>query len=408
MDASACSSGISRITIWVLSFACAIAVGNLYWIQPLLTEVASEFNVSASQSSYLVTVTQVGYAAGVLFLLPLGDALNRKRLIPAVMLVSSLMLILCSIANTYYLLLTGLALVGFSTISGQLIVPLAGSLASDTNRGRVIGVLTSAILSGILFSRTISGLLADTFGWRAIYVFAAATSLLLALVLMKVLPHEKHHGRIQYFSLMMSVVNVVRRYKAIQVTLVITACIFVVFSMFWTSITFLLSAEPYAYSMSQIGFVGLLGFAGALAARNAGKFHDNGHSVSVTGMALAILLLSVIISWWGGVSIWILLVAVLVLDMAMQTLNVLNQTRIISLEPESRSRINTVFIVVNFVSAALGSILAGILWQRGGWDWIVMGEATCMILALLAWLLGQKLLDSKQAKIGKQALLSEP
>ncbi len=168
-------------------------------------------------------------------------------------------------------------------MSGQLIVPLAGSLASEDKRGQIVGTLASGILCGILLSRTISGLLADTFGWRAIYLIAAILSFLFAVVLFKKLPDETHDASIPYSRLLTSVVNVVLRYPAIQVTLLITACIFVVFSMFWTSITFLLSADPFHYNAAQIGLVGLLGFSGALAARNAGKLHDKGLSVSGTG-----------------------------------------------------------------------------------------------------------------------------
>jgi len=407
MKTTAQTNGITRPMLWVLSVASAIAVGNLYWIQPLLSEVASEFNVSSSQASYLVTVTQVGYAVGVLLLLPLGDALNRKRFIPTVMLIGSLMLFLCSIANNFELLLIGLGLVGVFTISGQLIVPLAGSLASEEKRGQIVGILASGILCGILLSRTISGLLADIFGWRAIYVFAGVTSLILSVILARVLPAEKHSNKVNYIPLLASVINVVYRYRAIQVTLLITSCVFVVFSMFWTSITFLLSAEPYSYSMSQIGLVGLLGFAGALAARNAGKLHDKGLSVPMTGVALSLVFVSIIISWWGHFSILMLLGAVLLLDMAIQTLNVLNQTRIISLEPQSRSRINTAFIVVNFVAAAFGSVLAGILWQHGGWDWIVFGETSCVLLSLLFWWFGKRALGKTQAETEEKVLQTE-
>lgn len=407
MKTTAQTNGITTPMLWVLSVASAIAVGNLYWIQPLLSEVASEFNVSSSQASYLVTVTQVGYAVGVLLLLPLGDALDRKRFIPTVMLIGSLMLFLCSIANNFELLLIGLGLVGVFTISGQLIVPLAGSLASEEKRGQIVGILASGILCGILLSRTISGLLADIFGWRAIYVFAGITSLILSVILARVLPAEERNNEINYIPLLASVINVIYRYRAIQVTLLITACVFVVFSMFWTSITFLLSAEPYSYSMSQIGLVGLLGFAGALAARNAGKLHDKGLSVPMTGVALSLVFVSIIISWWGDFSILMLLGAVLLLDMAIQTLNVLNQTRIISLEPQSRSRINTAFIVVNFVAAAFGSVLAGVLWQYGGWDLIVLGETGCALLALFCWWFGRRALNSTQQKIEEEILQTE-
>lgn len=390
-------AGISRELTWLLFIACAVAVGNLYWVQPLLTEIATEFNLSSAAAGNLVTTTQIGYAVGVLLLVPLGDSLNRKRLIPVVMVCSAIALFLSAMANNFVFLLVSLGAVGFLTISGQLMVPLAGSLASDDQRGKIIGTLSSGILSGILLSRAISGLLADLFGWRAIYCFASLISLVLAVILAKKLPSERSNSDVNYIALLLSVIKVVQRYRAIQVTLLISTCIFVVFSMFWTSMTFLLSAEPFSYSVTQIGLVGLLGFAGALAARNAGKLHDKGLSVSGTGFALLAVFAAIVISGFGGQSIGLLILAVLLLDMGIQTLNVLNQTRIISLEPQSRSRINTAFIVINFLGAAAGSALAGILWQHGGWLYVVTGEVCFILLALACWVFGRVSLGTTTA-----------
>jgi len=387
-------SGISRELTWLLSVACAVAVGNLYWIQPLLTEIATEFDISTAAAGNLVTATQVGYASGVLLLVPLGDSLNRKRLIPVVMTGASIALFLSSMANNYVFLLACLAAVGFLTISGQLMVPLAGSLASNEQRGKILGTLSSGILSGILLSRAISGLFADIFGWRAIYIIASLVSLMLAITVAKRLPPERSNSNIRYVQLLSSVIKVVQRYRAIQITLLISFCVFVVFSMFWTSLTFLLSAAPFSYSVTEIGLIGLLGFAGALAARNAGKLHDKGLSASGTGYALLSVFVAIVISGLGTQSIHLLIITVLLLDMGIQTLNVLNQTRILALEPQSRSRINTAFIVVNFVGAAAGSALAGILWQQGGWLFVVSGEASFILSAMICWLLGKSSLST--------------
>lgn len=387
-------SGISRELTWLLSVACAVAVGNLYWIQPLLTEIAEEFNISSAAAGNLVTATQVGYASGVLLLVPLGDSLNRKRLVPMVMIGASIALFLSAMASNYVFLLACLASVGFLTISGQLMVPLAGSLASDEQRGKILGTLSSGILSGILLSRAISGLLADIFGWRAIYFIASFVSLILAIIVARNLPPETSNVNVRYIQLLSSVIKVVQRYRSIQITLLISFCIFVVFSLFWTSLTFLLSAAPFSYSVTEIGMVGLLGFAGALAARNAGKLHDKGASVSGTGYALLAVFIAIIISGFGAQSIVLLIITVLLLDMGIQTLNVLNQTRILALEPQSRSRINTAFIVVNFVGAAAGSAMAGILWQHGGWLFVVVGEVMFILFAMTCWVLGRDSLNS--------------
>lgn len=387
--------GMSAGLTLLFAVAGGAAVGNLYWAQPLLAEIAATMRVSPSAASILVTVTQVGYAIGVFLIVPLGDRFSRRRLIPIVMLCSAVALGASAVAPTFPVLLATFLGVGFTTVAGQLLTPLAGDLAEPHQRGRVIGTIVSGILIGILLSRTISGLVADVFGWRAIYGFSCVLIVVLAVVMARVLPPERRRTAVSYPRLLLSVLTSVRQHRRVQITLVIAATAFSVFSMFWTGITFLLSAPPFSYSASQIGLVGLVGLAGALGARRAGRLHDMGWSVGATGAALALALVSLVIAALGSASIAAVLVAVLLVDVAIQAVNVLNQTRVLAIDPAARSRLNTAFVVANFIGGAIGSLLAGILWERGGWSLTMLGASLLIVFALLVWATQRKALAGK-------------
>lgn len=389
-DAPPATSGMTPALTLLFAVAGGAAVGNLYWAQPLLQSIARSFDVSTAAAGLLVTVTQIGYAIGVLLVVPLGDTLDRRRLIPRIMACSALALAASAAAPSFSVLLLTLCGVGLTTVTGQLLTPLAGDLARDDQRGHVVGAIASGLLTGILLSRTISGLLADAFGWRAIYAVAACVTAVFAIVLARALPIAPARAAIRYESLLRSVFSSVRQHRSVQVTLAIGALVFAVFTMFWTALTFLLSEPPFSYSVTQIGLVGLVGLAGALAARRAGRLHDRGMSAPATGLALALSLFSLALAAFGSASILLVLLAVLLIDIAIQGINVLNQTRLFTVDPTARSRINTAFVTCNFVGGALGSSLAGVLWQLGGWFAVMLGASALIGCALLVWLAQRK------------------
>jgi predicted MFS family arabinose efflux permease len=361
------------------------AVGNLYWAQPLLDEIAADLHASSSLAGLLVTVTQVGYALGILLVVPLGDVLDRRRLVPGVLVASAVALLLASVAPSFGVLLGALGLVGLTTVAGQLLTPLAGDLADPAARGRVVGTVASGMLTGILVSRTVSGLVAQVAGWRAIYVVSAVAALVLAVLLRRAIPHLERRDRVPYPRLIGSVFRAVAHHRSVQVTLLLGASAFAVFTMFWTALTFLLSAAPFGYSPAAIGLVGLAGLAGAVAAQRVGRLHDRGLSVPVTGAALALGLVSLVVAGLGGRSIVVVLVAVVLLDVGVQAANVLNQTRLFAIDPAARSRLNTAFVTGNFIGGAVGSALASVLWGLGGWTAVTIGGAVLFGFALTVW-----------------------
>jgi predicted MFS family arabinose efflux permease len=374
----------------LFAVAAGAAVGNLYWAQPLLDLIAQDLDTSTATAGWLVTATQIGYAAGIVLIVPLGDVLDRRRLIPLTLLCSAVALVACAVAPSFGILLAAITLLGLTTVSGQLLTPLAGDLADDADRGRVVGTVASGILTGILVSRTVSGLVADAAGWRAIYVVAAVTAVLLAALLYRAIPPLAPRASLRYPALIASVATVVAQERTVRWTLVLGATGFAAFTMFWTALTFLLSAPPFDYPVSVIGLFGLAGLAGAVAAQRSGRLHDRGWSLPATGAAWAVVLASFVGAAFAGRSVVGILIVVVTLDVALQALGILNQLRVFAVSHEARSRLNTALVTSNFIGGALGSAAATVLWSAGGWTAVAVAGVVLSCVALAVWAAGRR------------------
>jgi predicted MFS family arabinose efflux permease len=289
------------------------------------------------------------------------------------------------------MLLVVIALLGVSTVSGQILTPLASDLSAPERRGRTVGTVVSGILIGILVSRTLSGLMADWLGWRAVYAAAAAVALLMAVVLARAIPPTGAKTHAPYPALLASVGRVITDRRIVRWSLALGILAFGSFTMFWTALTFLLSSDPYHYPVSVIGLFGLLGLVGALAARGAGRFHDRGWSLPVTGVAWLLLAASYGVGLSGNESIIAVVAAIVLLDLATQGVLILSQTRLFAAVPdELRSRANTAFVATNFVGGALGSAAAGVWWRIGGWSAVCLAGIAAALLGLGVWALGRR------------------
>jgi predicted MFS family arabinose efflux permease len=374
----------------LFAVAAGAAVGNLYWAQPLLELIAGDLHASTATAGWLITATQIGYAAGILLLVPLGDVLNRRLLIPVLLLCSAVALVACALAPSIGVLLTAITVLGLTTVSGQILTPLAGDLADDVDRGRIVGTVVSGILTGILLSRTISGLVADVAGWRAIYLVAAVGAVLFAVLLHRAIPPLAPKTRMAYPALIASVGAVVARERSVRWTLVLGAIGFATFTMFWTALTFLLSSPPFSYPVSVIGLFGLAGLAGAIAAQRSGRLHDRGWSLPATGACWAVVLVSFVVAAFAGRSVVLILVVVLVLDVALQAVGILNQLRVFAVSHEARSRLNTAYVTSNFIGGAIGSAAATVLWSTGGWTAVSVAGIVLSAVALALWAVGRR------------------
>lgn len=383
--------GISRGLTLLFAIAGGAAVANLYWAQPLLDFIAGDLDTSTSVAGWLVTATQIGYALGILLIVPLGDVLDRRRLVPLMTLLGAVALVGCALAPSIGVLLVAITALGATTVSGQILTPLAGDLAEDARRGQVVGTVASGMLIGILLSRTLSGLVADWAGWRVMYAAAAVAAVVLALLLRRAIPPMAPKTRIAYGALIASVGQVVRQERSVPWTLALGAVGFGSFTMFWTALTFLLSAPPFSYPVSVIGLFGLVGLSGAVAARRAGRLYDRGWSLPAIGAAWALTLVAFVVAAFAETSVVLLVVAIVVLDIAVMGANILYVTRLYAaVSAQARSRINTAYVTGNFVGGAIGSAAASPLWHAGGWTAVTLTGAGLACLALLVWTIGRR------------------
>ncbi len=381
---------MTRTLTLLFAVAGGVAVGNLYLAQPLLGLIARDFGASTASAGWLVTATQIGYAAGIVLIVPLGDVRNRRHLVPAMMICAAAALTLCAVAPSMGLLLFAISIVGMTTVAGQILAPLAGDLADLASRGRVVGIVVSGILTGILVSRTLSGLIADAAGWRVVFATAAVAGVVLAVLVYRALPPLAPKTSMRYPALLASVGAAVRRERALRWTMVLGATTFATFTMFWTALTFLLSAPPFSYDVSVIGLFGLFGLVGVIAAQRAGRLHDRGWSLPATGAAWSLALLAFVVAIFAGHSVTVLIVVIVLVDIAVQGLNILNQTRVFALSQEARSRINTAFVTSNFIGGAIGSAGATILWSIHGWTAVVIAEIALCSFGLGVWAIGRR------------------
>ena len=372
----------------LFAICSGLAIGNLYWAQPLLVQIMDGFGLPAANGGLLVTATQIGYAMGILFILPLGDFVRRKRMIALVMVLSVLALVSCAISPSFIILSLSLFSMGIVTISGQIILPLAGDLSREDERGHIVGIVSSGITTGILFSRFASGIIAGFWGWRSVYVIAAALNLGMVLVMIYVLPEIPAKNKFKsYGKLLASVFTTFKNHGSLPNILLHSGLIFgLIFNIFWTSLTFLLSAEPFNYNTFQIGLVSLAGLAAAVFGVGIGKLQDKGLSIPALGAFIVVCLVSMVCGFAFSDSIVAIVIVAAVLSVAVQGVSVLTQTRLFNLSQGERSRLNTVFVVNNFIFGAVGSALASLLWSLGGWSYVMMAASAVSVAALIVWL----------------------
>ncbi len=380
---------MTRPLTWLFAIAGGAAVGNLYYVQPLLDTIATSFHVARGSTGYLLTGTQVGYAIGIFSIVPLGDIRNRQRLIPLMMGLSAGALVFCAVAPTLLLLTVAMTAVGLTTVAGQLLNPFAGDLAADATRGRVIGTIVGGFISGILVARVISGVIAGAAGWRAVFVFAAVLTALLGVLLYRALPIVPVKDSRPYGLLLLSVVTIVRREHRLQLLMAYGSISFAAFTLFWTGLTFLLSGPPYHFSAAAIGLFSLAGLLGAIVAQRAGRLHDRGWSRTGSGLSWLLAAVAWSLSFLGIRSLLWLVVAAIALDFATQAQRIFNLAQASDLSGVARSRVNTAYITGNFIGGALGSISASILWSLGGWIFVALAGLVLSLIAGTIWLVAR-------------------
>jgi len=388
------SQGLSPALILLMSVATGLAVASNYYAQPLLDTIARAFSLSASSAGFIVTAAQLGYAAGLLFLVPLGDMFERRRLIVSMTLLAAGGMLITASSQSLTMMIIGTALTGLFSVVAQILVPLAATLAAPDKRGKVVGTIMSGLLLGILLARTVAGLLASLGGWRTVYWVASVLMVIMALALWRGLPKVKQEDHLNYPQLLGSVFSLFTQDKLLRTRALLGCFTFANFSILWTSMAFLLASPPFNYSEGMIGLFGLAGAAGALGARPAGGLADKGKSHLTTTAGLILLLLSWAAIWYGHISVMALIVGILVLDLTVQGVHITNQTVIYRLKPEARNRLTAGYMTSYFIGGAAGSLISASAWQHAGWAGVCLAGTLVAVINVIIWWRGYHLQEA--------------
>ena len=381
------SPELSRALTLLFSVICALAVANVYFAQPLLDAIAQSLRVEPGLIGVVVTATQIGYAIGLFFIVPLGDLVNRKVLILVQVLFSAAALAVVGSAQHWSILLGGMTLVGLMAVVVQVVVAYAAALATPSQRGQAVGTVTSGVVLGILLARFTSGVIADLAGWRAVYYVSAGLMLVMAAVLYKAVPSGGlPQVRTSYRQLILSVLQLFRSEPTLRIRGVFALLIFAAFSVLWTSMVLPLSAPPLSLSHTQVGLFGLAGIAGALAASRAGRWADRGLGQRVTGISLALLVLSWLPIAFAQTSLIALIIGVVILDFAVQAVHVTNQSLIFAARPDAQSRLVGAYMCFYSIGSALGAAAATQVYSLWGWYAVCWLGALISVAAWLFWL----------------------
>ncbi|MDL4915684.1 MAG: MFS transporter [Enterobacterales bacterium endosymbiont of Blomia tropicalis] len=382
--------------VLLMSIATGLSVASNYYVQPLLHTIAQQFSLSVNLAGFIVTTAQLGYACGLLLLVPLGDMLERRGLIVSMTLLAAGGMVITALSSSFVFLLLGTIITGLFSVVAQILVPLAATLAAPERRGKIVGTVMSGLLLGILLARTVAGLLAQLGGWRTVYWTASVLMVLMALALWCFLPRTKQSVPLNYPQLLVSVFRLYAGNRVIR-TRAYTGCLsFANFSVMWTSMAFLLSSPPYHFSEGQIGLLGLVGAAGALAARQAGSLADKGKAKLTTSGGLLIMLVSWAAIALGAHNLAALIIGILLLDLAVQAVHITNQSVIYAQKPEARNRLNAGYMTSYFIGGAFGSLLSANAYHLAGWYGVCAAGAIMTLINLLIWWRGHRFEQSQK------------
>lgn len=381
---------LSKTDVSFMAIATGLIVANLYYCQPLVILIAKEFLIAEEKAATITYLTQAGYAIGMFVMVPLGDKLERKKQIQFTAFSVIIALILAATSKSFLMLQIASFLIGAFSIVPQLILPLAASLASPEQRGKVIGTIMSGLLVGILISRTVSGFVGLWIGWRGMFWIAALLCLLIMLVIQKKFPVNRPNFKGTYGQLYNSMFTLIKEQKMLREATLINAVSFAQFGAFWTTMVLLLSEAPFNYNSATIGLFGIVGASGALAAPLVGKLGDKGKPRIIIGYGCVLLLLSFIVFYFSAESLIGLLIGIVFIDVGLQAIHISNQTRIYAFLPEARNRMNTIFMSFSFLGTALGSAFGIWLWNYGKWHAFSVGGIALALLSILIYILTYK------------------
>jgi predicted MFS family arabinose efflux permease len=357
---------ISPRHVFLMALSCALAVSPIYYHQPLLPQIASTFGVPAAHASLIATLTQLGYAMGLLLFVPLADGVQPRALASRAIVVNAVALIACAIAPSFFALAACSFLVGLTAISAQIIIPTVSGMAPPAMRGRIVGSLLGGLSSGVLLARTLSGVMGALMGWRSIFWLAAVIDLALLFVVRE-LPSSSTQASVRYRELMQSLAGLIRDERLLRLSAAMGFLVFAAFSALWATLAVLLARPPYHYGPATIGAFGLIGLIGLAVSSQIGALVDRVGPRNIASIGAVTVTLAFVFIAAGGRSLVLLVVGMVLLDLGNRASFIANQARIYALRPEARSRLNTVYMVSYFLGGALGAALGGVSALHAAW-----------------------------------------
>ncbi|WP_339225330.1 MFS transporter [Paenibacillus sp. FSL H8-0332] len=378
---------------FLLAVSCGLIVANLYYTQTLVGPIGQAIHLSAGATGLIVTLTQIGYVAGLLFIVPLSDIIENRRLTVMSLILVVAALALSVLAPNAPLFLAASLLIGLGSVAAQVLVPYASYLATEEDRGRVVGNVMSGLLLGIMFARPVASFLAGLWGWQSIFIVSAVVTALLTLLLSRILPARKPAPGLSYGQLLRSLGTLLMQTPVLRRRALYQASLFGAFSLFWTTVPLHLSSE-YHLSQQGIALFALAGVGGAVAAPIAGRLADKGWTRLLTGLGISLAVLSFILAYLlrdtSNFTLGLLVLTAILLDMSVSGNLVLGQRAIYSLGNETRGRLNGLFMAIFFIGGAVGSSLGGWAYAYGGWSLTTLIGLALPVLALIYFLTGKK------------------
>jgi predicted MFS family arabinose efflux permease len=375
-------SYLTTPVLLLMAIACGLCAGGNYFNQPLLHSISVSLGITETRAALTVTVAQVSYALGLLFIVPLGDKFERRQLAVGLMLLAAIGQFISGLAINSSMLFVGVGMAGLFSVAAQVLVPMAAILSAPSRSGRAVGMVMSGLLTGILLARSVAGLLSGIGGWSTVYLVSGVIMLVIAAVLWLKLPSSRNPQTHGYLSILVSLFTLLREQPRLRTRALMGGLGFASVSALFSTMALLLAGPAHGLSDVAIGLVGLAGVMGALMASLGGRLADRGLGDTVTAVSVVLLLLSWGLLWLGHDNLWWFIAGMLVIDLALQGVHINNQTTIFALLPHARSRLNAVYMTSYFIGGASGSTLGTVAWTYGGW------AGTCLLGGLLAIMTG--------------------
>ncbi len=379
------SSRLSRPLVFLIATASGLTVASIYYAQPLLEAIHRTLNLSVTHAGLIVTASQLGYALGLVLLVPLGDLCERRNLVVLMTIGIAMSLAGIGFASSVVMLLALSVLAGALSVVAQVLVAFSADLASSAERGRVVGTVMSGLLLGILLARTVAGILAQIGGWRSVFWSASVLMIVMAGAMYRGLPVYAPNVGLGYWALLKSIPPLFREERVLRLRTVYGAIGFAIFSTLWTPLSFLLSKPPFSYPTAIIGLFGMAGVAGASAASVAGWLADRGRANFTTVISIVLIIVSWLPIWLGRHSTWLLVFGIVLLDFGAQALHITNQSQIYRLRPEARSRLTASYMACFFAGGVVGSSLSSWIYATRGWTGVCALGVIFGMTALGVW-----------------------